>query len=253
MLKFIRLGKFSRFYLYILGSVIFKFLESLSLGYKNENGENKFSLYGFIPVLYDSNYMKSIYTYIGYILFGIIFFLIFSKGQNNKENKKNLVPKGIIHNKDYTKTKTKKTYFIIFLFCFLFVFHTEIKKILYILNFQAFNIWTFDIFFMLFFLNKYFIINFFKHQKCSIYFIILTSSVMLILSSFLPFTIEDGEYINSYEVARQKGSYFYSIPLFIFFIFISFIYSFSRVTGKVLMQIKFISPYILIIFLGITG
>ena len=94
---------------------------------------------------------------------------------------------------------------------------------------------------MLFFLNKYFIIYFFKHQKCSIYFIILTSSVMLILSSFLPFTIEDGEYINSYEVARQKGSYFYSIPLFIFFIFISFIYSFSRVTGKVLMQIKFIS------------
>ena len=251
MPSFIKLGRCSRFYLYILCSVIFKFLESISLGYKNNNGDNKFSLYKFIPILYESNYMKSIYTYLGYIIFGTIFFLIFSRCQNIKASKQNLVPKGIIHNK--TSKKSKKTYFQIFLFCFFFVFHCEIKKILYILNFQPFNIWTFDIFFMLFFLNKYFIVTYFRHQKCSIYFIISTSAVMLLMSSILPFSKEDGEYINSYKVAKQKGSYFYSIPLFIFFIFLSFIYSFSRITGKILMQIKFISPYILIILLGITG
>ena len=251
--KIISLGICSRQYLNILGSVIFKFLESISLGYKNENGGNKFSLYGLTPILYDSNYMKSIYTYIGYILFGTLFYLIFSKSQINrgKRLRKNLMPKGIIHNK--TAKKSKKTFFMIFLFCFIFVFHIEVKKILYILNFQAFNIWTFDIFFMLFFMNKYFIIYFYKHQKYSILFILLTSAVLLILSSFLPFTKENDKYINSYEAANKKGSYFFSIPLVLFFIFLSFIYSFSRVTGKVLMQIKFISPYILIIFLGITG
>ena len=251
--NFISLGKCSRLYLYILGSVIFKFIESISLGYTNEQGKNKFSLYGFTPILNNFNYMKSIFTYVGYILFGTIFYLIFSKKQmkNAKKQKKNLLPKGIIHNK--TAKKSKKTFLQIFLFCFLFVFHIEIKKILYILDFQFFNIWTFDIFFMIFFLNKYFVVYFYKHQKYSIFFIILTSAVLLVISSILPFTKENGEYINSYQVAKKKGSYFYSFPLVLFFIFLSFIYSFSRVIGKVLMQIKFISPYILIIFLGITG
>ena len=251
--NFISLGKCSRLYLYILGSVIFKFLESISLGYTNEKGKNKFSLYGFTPILNYFNYMKSIFAYVGYILFGTIFYLFFSKKQkkNEKKQKKNLLPKGIIHNK--TAKKSKKTFLQIFLFCFLFVFHTEIKKILYILDFQFFNIWTFDIFFMIFFLNKYFVVYFYKHQRYSIFFIILTSAVLLVISSILPFTKENGEYINSYQVAKKIGSYFYSIPLFLFFILLSFIYSFSRVIGKVLMQIKFISPYILIIFLGITG
>ena len=77
---------------------------------------------------------------------------------------------------------------------------------------------------------------------------------MLIASSFFPFTKNENEYINSYKAAKEKGkSYFISIPLILFFILLSFIYSYARVTGKLLMQIHFISPYTLIFYVGILG
>ena len=248
--KFISFGKCSHLYLYILGSVLFKFLESFLLGYKNNN--TKFSLYDFVPILYDYNFMKSIYAYIGYIFFGLLFFIILIK-RNKKHNgtsKKNKL-KGIIHNK--TNKKPKNIYFQIFIFSLLLVFHIETKKVLYNLDFQAFNIWTFDIIFMLIIMKKNFIIYYYKHQKFAILFIVIASSVSIITSSFLPFKIEDGKYINSYKVAKQKGSYLLSFPLILFFVFLSYIYSYSRVSGKLLMQIHFFSSYTLIFYAGIVG
>ena len=253
--RFISLGKCSRFYLYILGSVIFKFLESLSLGYQSTKDIDKYySFYNFIPVLWHYNLIKSLYSYLGYILFGIIFFYIFSN--NNKKEasslKDNIISKGIIHNKVIKKEKNIK--FKLFIFCLFFVLHIEIKKILYNFNFQAFNIWTFDIFFILIIMKKNFKIYYFKHQKYAIIFIIITTAFMLIASSFFPFTKKCGEYINSYKAAKEKGkSYFISIPLILFFILLSFIYSYARVTGKLLMQIHFVSPYTLIFYVGILG
>ena len=246
----IGLGKCSRFYLYILGSVSFKFLESIILGY-NSKGETKFySIYGFIPLLKDSNYMESIYGYVGYIIFGILFELISkNKKKEKSRSSKNLVPKTIIHNKQ--NKKTKKTYIKIILFCFLLIFHIEVKKILYNSGYQAFNIWSFDIIFMLLFMNKYFIIYYYKHRVYSLIFIIVTTATLIVMSSFLPY---DNKYLNLYEeVERKTGSYLYSFLFILFFILLSCIYSFSRVLGKVLMQIKFVSPYYLIIFLGIMG
>lgn len=255
MAKILSFGKCSRLYKYILGSVIFKFLENFSLGYKSENGEKEFSLYGFIPVLYNYNCIKSLFGYIGFILFGFLFYLISKKKIKKKisdETTNNLLPKGMIHNKS-TK-KTKNDYIPILIFCLLFVFHIEIKKILYLLNFQSFNIWGFDILFMLIFLKSKFVVYNYRHQKYSIIFIVSTSTFLLLLSSFFPFKKSEGnEYINSYSVANKLGSYFISIPLFLIFIALSCAYSYSRVLGKSLMQIDFISPYLLIIFLGIIG
>ena len=178
------------------------------------------------------------------------FFFYKNNKKHNKNSKKHVI-KGIIHNK--ANKKPKNIYFQLFVFCLLLVLHIEIKKVLYNLDFQAFNIWTFDIIFMLIIMKKNFIIYFYKHQKCSLLFIIIASSISIIVSSFLPFTIEDGEYINSYKVAQKKGSYLLFFPIILFFIFLSYIYSFSRVLGKLLMQIHFFSPYILILYTGIFG
>ena len=254
-MSIISLGKCPIFYLYILGPVIFKFLETILLGYKNQIGDKIFSVYGFIPILNDFNFIKSIYTYIGYIIFGVLFLFISIKKSKNDKKKmnKNVLPKGIIHNKSYKSKTSNKIYIRILIFCFLFLFHIEVKKVLYILGFQGLNIWALDILFMLIFMKKHFKVYNYRHQSCSLKFIICAAVSLLIISSFLPFTITNNENINSYMMVKDKfGDYFYSILIFIFFGVLSYIYSFSRVLGKELMQIKYVPPYYLIISLGFS-
>ena len=60
--------------------------------------------------------------------------------------------------------------------------------------------------------------------------------------------------LNSYEVIKEKyGNYFYCFLIIIFFGFLSFTYSFYRTVLKVIMQAKFVSINIFIIFIGLTG
>ena len=248
-------GQCSKLYLYILGSVIFKFLDTVLMGYKKNN--TILSIYGFVPVFYDFKLIKGICKYFGYILFGSIFFSFSkcqqNKNKENKENKENEIKKKeslkiVIHYK--ALTHSKKVYFQVLLFCFLVVFHSEVKKIIYAKGIKGFNIWTSDIIFMILLLNNSFKFSLFNHQKCSLLFIALTSTVLLIIASFLPST---GKNENSYDIATKKGHELLALLFFVLFILLSLIYSFSRVLGKVLMQLKLMSPYFLIIFVGVTG
>ena len=85
--KPITFGKCSRFYLYILGSGSFKMLSSLILG-SNKDKENEFGLFGFCPVLNQYNFIQSIYTYIGYIIFGLIFYYFKDPDKSDSKEKK---------------------------------------------------------------------------------------------------------------------------------------------------------------------
>ena len=256
----IAIGKCSRTYLYILYSGLFKLITLVILGDDNIR-ENGLGLFGFCPILYKYNFIQSIYIYFGYILLGLIFF--YSKGADikgikNQKEKDNLNGKRSILQKEYIHYKgnkiTKNTKTIIFLVCITFVFHIEIKKVLYILGFQFFNFWTLEIVFMLFLMRKFFIIDFYIHHKVSILFNIITCSTLLLIASFLPTSLLEENTGNSYQNTEKKlGNYSYCILLIVFFIFLSFIYSYSRTFSKILMQFKFISPYKLIIFFGITG
>ena len=60
---------------------------------------------------------------------------------------------------------------------------------------------------------------------------------------------------NSYDIIiEDKGwNLSFSFVFFLIFVILSIIYSYSRVYGKVLMQLKYISPYFLIIFIGVFG
>ena len=71
--KLISIGKCSRFYLLILGAGSFKLLSLLILG-ANNIYEDGIGLFGFCPVLSNYNFVQSIYMYIGYIIFGFIFY-----------------------------------------------------------------------------------------------------------------------------------------------------------------------------------
>ena len=67
--KLITLGECSKFYFNILGDVVCKFVSIFILG-----GLEKIGVFGFYPILKSYDVMQSIYTYIGYIIFGTIFY-----------------------------------------------------------------------------------------------------------------------------------------------------------------------------------
>jgi hypothetical protein len=101
-------------------------------------------------------------------------------------------------------------------------------------------------------MKKYFEFDIYRHHKCSIISIIIICTILLFIATFLPNF--DSKMESQYEyVKNELGSYFYSIPIMFIFIIISFIYGFSRTYSKILMQSKYISKFILIIFIGIAG
>jgi len=259
--KLITLGKCSRFYLFILISGLFKLLSLLLLG-DNKIFEDGIGLLGFCPILYKYNFIQSIYIYIGYIIFGLILFHfkgVDNKGKNISDvqaslrKRRSTIQNNYIHNNPLKKI-TKNTTFRMFLVSLALVVHIEVKKVLYLKGFQFFNFWTLEIVFMILLLKKYFVIDFYIHQKVSLIFNISTCSTLLLTASFLPTSLSGGNPVNSYtNIKRLLGSYFYCLLFISLFVILSYIYSFSRTYSKVLMQIKFISPYKLIYLFGITG
>ena len=85
-------------------------------------------------------------------------------------------------------------------------------------------------------MKKYFIIDFYLHQKVSIIFILSACSALLLSASFLPNSLSGENPGNAYQNINNKlGNYFYSILFIIVFVCLSFICSYARTYIKVLM------------------
>lgn len=177
----ITFGKCSRLYFYILGSGSFKLVSSLLLG-ANSIYEDGIGLFGFCPVIYNYNFIQSIYTYIGYIIFGLIFYFFRDVSTKDKKDDNTIKYKNTFQ-QNYISSMREKTFQIdektknikweILLLCIAFVVQSETKKMLYKEGFQFFNFWTLEIIFMLHFLRKYFIIDFLSIKKYLFFLLLL--------------------------------------------------------------------------------
>ena len=262
---FIGIGKFSKYYFYILGTSLLKLLKNFLFGFSSINPESRKGLFGFMPELSKHPLVQSLYQYISYIIGGILFNYIISRNLmseniNKNNNKKNsLIFKYIIHNKQYQGSENISI-FGIFIVCFFYFLHQTALNAMYLFNFDGLDIWTFDIIFILLFMDTYFIINLYKHKKYSIMFILITCTPLLVFSSFLSYTNHDDTEEqsirdnNTYKIIEiMTGSIFYFIAIFIIFIFLSCIISYARVKTKVLIDIYYISPYKIIFYIGLFG
>ena len=250
----IAIGKCHRKYLYILYSALIRFLSITLLGSNSNNKD--FGVFGFAPIFSQFNFIQSIIIYFGYIIFGLI--LLFFKNIKKEEQKKLKINTSqnedtFIYN-DPSYIDEKKLYKIIILVSISFILYEEIKKVLYKEGFQFFDFWTIEIVFLLLLMKKYFIIAFYLHHKVSIIFIVSACSILLLIASFLPSSLPGKNSENAYQNIKNKlGRYFYCILFIILFVCLSFFWSYSRTYIKVLMEIKFISPFKIIIFIGIAG
>ena len=89
--KLITIGICSRFYLFIIYSGIFKMLSMILLGSSNKKySEDGIGLFGFSKILVKFSFMQSIYKYLGFIIFGTIFYFFKSVGKAEKKIKINV-------------------------------------------------------------------------------------------------------------------------------------------------------------------
>ena len=256
--KLITIGICSRFYLFIIYSGIFKMLSMILLGSSNKKySEDGIGLFGFSPILVKFSFMQSIYKYFGFIIFGIIFYFFKSVGKAEKKIKINVNNLKNHYSLIYTtknKYVSKYTIKMLLLTTVSFIFFTEVKKFLYKYGLQFSNFWTIEILWTYYFLKKYFIVDYYKHHKIAIIFIISSGSIFLLAASFLPNSLNAANPRTAYEnVKNFTGSYYYCFLITAFFVFLSCNLGFSRAVAKALMEINFISPYGIIIYYGILG
>ena len=250
-------GKVYSQYLYIIYYVILDFLIEIIITLDYFKNNFNFGLFGFVPKLKKHTLIKNLFVYLGYIIFGLIFFYIFIIRNNKKEknlidNMKNKkVNSGLICN-EKIQIKTSNSVIEILIVSLFFSIFYEINKIVHSFGFYDFDLWAFNIIFTIFFIKIYYSLDQYSHQLYSLIFVFFVNLIFLIISSFLP--PKENENINSYDhTAELFREQLFCIPIYLIFILNSYLVSFSRVKSKVLMEFNYISPYKIIILIGFFG
>ncbi len=236
-------GKCSYFYFYLFGAILTNTIK------KEFYKIDSFILNRFLL-------LQSIYRYFSYILFGLIFnWILISYLNKKKSNKDN---NNEINSIQLSRTKTlntliynnilkfpKKDIFSCIFVCFVYVLHLESLKIVGYFKLGSLNIWTAHIGFVIIFMNIYYPQNIYKHQLYSMIFVIFLDTILIIASTFLNY---DGNK-NIYQV---KGIILCNCVI-LYYISISFIFAYAEVKTKILIDRKYLSPYFIIILVGIIG
>ena len=259
-------GRCSKYLIFILGTVIFKTLNNFI--FNNQiNPKSQSGIFGFEPVLSNHIYIQNLYKYISYIIGGCIFeYVLTKKSQTKKENisdtkssEENLSHQAtmLIYN-EQDEDDQKKNYEIIVV-CLSYCISYEIISLLYLFKFDRIEIWTLEILFVLYFMKKYFKIKIYNFKKLALVIILVPITILLIISTVLPYSYhelpeEKSEDLNAYEeIEAITGSKTYFIPISLLFITMTIFLSYSRVKSKVLMDLRYLSPYLIVFYIGIFG
>ena len=262
----IGIGRCSKYLIFILGTVIFKTLNNFI--FNNQiNPKSQSGIFGFEPVLSNHIYIQNLYKYISYIIGGCIFeYVLIKKSQTKKENisdtkssEENLSHQAtmLIYN-EQDEDDQKKNYEIIVV-CLSYCISYEIISLLYLFKFDRIEIWTLEILFVLYFMKKYFKIKIYNFKKLALVIILVPITILLIISTVLPYSYhelpeEKSEDLNAYEeIEAITGSKTYFIPISLLFITMTIFLSYSRVKSKVLMDLRYLSPYLIVFYIGIFG
>ena len=262
----IGIGRCSKYLIFILGTVIFKTLNNFI--FNNQiNPKSQSGIFGFEPVLSNHIYIQNLYKYISYIIGGCIFeYVLIKKSQTKKENisdtkssEENISHQAtmLIYN-EQDEDDQKKNYEIIVV-CLSYCISYEIISLLYLFKFDRIEIWTLEILFVLYFMKKYFKIKIYNFKKLALVIILVPITILLIISTVLPYSYhelpeEKSEDLNAYEeIEAITGSKTYFIPISLLFITMTIFLSYSRVKSKVLMDLRYLSPYLIVFYIGIFG
>ena len=206
--------------------------------------------------------IKTILKYFSYFIFGLIFKYISTKKRMSEkelskisrpEKKKTNASIDLIYedSSEYVTSMYYSSLFRTLLVSLIFILHDELTALIYFLGIGALDIWSFDFTFTYLYMKRFFVLTNYRHQKLSIYLISILCPILLIISTFFPYT--EGK--TAYQTIEESTQYYIIVSfLFLFlFLLISLVNSFGRVQAKKLMDLKFISPYSIMIYTGLIG
>jgi hypothetical protein len=171
----------------------------------------------------------------------------FSQVDETSKSSKNT--KLIYHNIK-TRLKSENTSgSLLIIISIIYFLYIEALKILDFFEFYHLEFWTFDILFMLLFMHIYYPTNIYRHQTFSMIFIAVINTVLLIVASVLNIYENKSKKKNIYE---YKGE-FVCFSVIIIYCNLSFLIYYARIHIKILTDIHYISPYKIIISIGIIG
>lgn len=251
-------GEFNKKYIYILIAVIFKFISQLTigLGYSCLNGFSPLS-----ENLSKSSITFFISTFICSIIIGLICWIKTSRIQyEDEELISSLSRTASISLETNQKGKSgKKLVGLLILAGLIFVFCEVYDQLFYFNGLSGLDYWMFEIIFLTFFMAKFLKYINSIHHRISLYICVSSSFVIKLISSQLHSrTIDDGfnnkKDVNIYDYIEDKYSHWLYIPLFIitFLIMITF-RSLGNTSIKYLMDILYVSPFIILIIYGGCG
>ena len=252
--KYIGIGTLSLYYFYILYCFISSCIGNILLSFKSFCKDWKNGLFG-LTELVDHTIIQNLYKNLGYIIFGVIFYFIFSnkkkeKTLNNEETNNKNSNNILIYNK--TNYYQENIVIHLLLTCFILAFHSELNSILGSFDFSDFDFWILNIIFTIVFMNYFFKIKLYKHQIYSLAFNFFINLILLIICTFVEEYKKPGT--DSYsKIKALLKSKLLCIPIILIYALNSLIISFSRVKAKVLMEINYMSPYKIIILTGCFG
>ena len=257
MPKLIGFGKCSRYYQYILYTVILRVIRNVIYGFSDIDQRNKefVQVINPEPLFCQHNLLQNLFRYLGgYIIWKIKYKKKSAKQQqgiSESKNEENIFQEIELIHIDYEKYK-KFINFDMIIIGIIFCVHYELRKLFYLMKFHSMDIWTFNILFIVMFMYFYFQMEFYNFQKCSLFFIAFTNTILLIINTFLRQLFHDN--INEYQLyEKTTGNAAYCVPFLFTFIILSIIISYARVKVKVITTYKFISNNSIIIVMGFCG
>ena len=247
--KYISIGQFNKYYFFILGSILVKLLNTFIVDYFPSLTPNKpIFLFGFQPFLLSHPFIKYTFQFLGIGLGGLISEFIFNIGSKD-------IGKKFKEDKD---SYLKKIYLVFFLYYFSKLSISSLDS----LGFHQVKLWTFEFIPVYFFSQKLLKTKIYKHQKLSLLATLIFTTLLYFINSFIPERDKNCEnkenkcgfiHFNVYGKIINKLHWFFIPIIFIIYFLAMASNAYASVRNKWFMDVKYISIYKIITFIGMIG
>ena len=248
MKKYITFGKFNAYYKFIISSVVFKLVYNLlfgvQIGYSTQ-------LLRLLPEndLVDHSLIHDLFNYLGIFIISLILLLcdkIYYKKNVKEPEVKSKQRISLIHNEVDFDIIDGKLCIKLLLITFIWVLMEQSEKIYYYCTLNDLDYWPCEMLILAYFCKKMFGKKLYKHQKFSIFFILIVGSLLKFGSFIISLHIDDQDIL----FIQRK----FWIPLgIIFFLIIIFFRSYVSCKLKWIIDYKYIFIIKLMILYGFSG
>ena len=248
--KCCRFGKLSLNHIYILLTLLTFFFKSALLSLGELTFHTNVNIFGFETVIRNHGLMKIIFEYLGYIIFGVIFFRklegssFFKKFAKEEEPTKNK----LLYQKN--DRMTVGTLIVVLIACGAFAIQLMIRSILSYCSVWMFDMWIFNIVFISIFMKKKFKNTLYRHQLLSLLLIFLVNAIILTTAS----VIRPNGQPSDYDLVNNLyGSYSYIALFYIVYLILSALICYSEVLQKQLMDFEYVSIFKILFGIGLVS